>query len=155
MARKKLSDYMKKKRNCKFCKIVHDQDRSKIYFENNHIVVVQGRDHHKGHLIVMPRTHEEHIMMLHQKTLEHLMDGTILVCKALHKAINFDRLNFEYLDNWDPHIHINVYPRFKTDKDWGNPPEIPKKGKKYIPKPLSEKEIKIFERELAKIKRKL
>lgn len=146
---------IKKKSKCKFCQIVHDKDRSKIYFENKHIVVVQGRDHHKGHLVIMPRTHEEHIMLLHPKTLNMLFDGTILICRALHKAIKFDRLNFEYLDNWDPHIHINIYPRFKTDKDWGNPPIIPAKGKKYTPKPLSVKERTIFERELQKIKKKL
>jgi len=145
----------KRKRDCKFCDIVHSKDKSKIYWENNHLVVVQGRDHHKGHLVIMPRTHEEHIMMLRPKTLNMLFDATILICRALHKAIKFDRLNFEYLDNWDPHIHINVYPRFKTDKDWGNPPVIPKKGKKYIPKHLTEKERKIFERELKKVSNKL
>ena len=140
----------KKHPDCKFCKEIH-RKKKKILFENEHIIVIMGRRHHKGHLVILTRTHEEHLMLLHPHTLESFFNDTIKVCRALHKAIKFDRLNLEYLDNWDPHIHWNIYPRFKTDKDWGNPPVIPPKDKKIKPKKLTEKELKILKKELAKI----
>ena len=140
------------KKDCKFCARLKKGD---FVFENNHIVVFFGRPHHKGHMVVTTKRHELDLMRLHPKTLDSYMNDTMLICRALHKAIKFDRLNFEYLDNWDPHIHFNVYPRFKTDPDWGNPPKIPTKKQKFTPKEMTEKEIKIFERELNKIKKKL
>ncbi len=139
-----------KHKDCKFCQKI--KDKSTILFENPHIIVVFGRLHHKGHLVILTRAHEEHLMMLHEKTLDSFFTDSIKVCRALHKAIKFDRLNMEYLDNWDPHIHWNIYPRFKTDKDWGNPPVIPGKNAKVKPKEMTEKEMKIFLRELKKIK---
>ncbi|MEA3430409.1 MAG: hypothetical protein U9R08_04005 [Nanoarchaeota archaeon] len=135
---------------CKFCKLhIKKED---ILFENAHIIVVMGRAHHKGHLVIATRAHEEHLMLLHRKTLNSFFNDAIKVCRALHKAIKFDRLNMEYLDNWDPHIHWNIYPRFKTDKDWGNPPDIPKKGKKFKNLRLTESEMKLFKKELQKLK---
>ncbi|MBW3014797.1 HIT family protein [Candidatus Woesearchaeota archaeon] len=136
--------------DCKFCKWhVKKED---ILFENPHIIVVMGRAHHKGHLVIATRPHEEHLMLLHPKTLSHFFNDAIKVCRALHTAIKFDRLNLEYLDNWDPHIHWNIYPRFKKDKDWGNPPYIPKKGERFKSQKLTDKEMRIFKRELKKIK---
>ena len=134
---------------CKFCKLV--KDKSKIIFENPHIIVVLGRAHHKGHLVVLTKAHEEHLMQLHEKTLDSFFNDTMKICKALNKAIKFDRLNMAYLNNWDPHIHWNIYPRFKKDSDWGQPPKIPKKNAKFKPKTLSEKELKIFKKALSKI----
>jgi len=83
------------------------------------------------------------------------MNDTILICRALDKAIKFDRINLEYLDNWDFHIHWNVYARFKSDPDFGNPPEIPKKGQKFKDRSLTAKELKIFLKEIDKIKDQL
>jgi diadenosine tetraphosphate (Ap4A) HIT family hydrolase len=146
---KTKSQHPDKHPDCKFCNLV--KDKKNIIYENPHIIVVFGRPHHKGHLVVLTRAHEEHIMKLHEKSLDSLFNDTMKVCKALHKAIKFDRLNLEYLNNWDPHIHWNIYPRFKTDKDWGNPPKIPKKNGKFKPKNLSKKELAVFKKQLSKI----
>lgn len=135
--------------DCKFCRMI--KYPSKILFENPHIIVVFGRLHHKGHLVILTRPHEEHLMLLHEKTLDSFFNDTMKVCRALHKAIKFDRLNLEYLDNWDPHIHWNVYPRFKTDADWGDSPKIPGKNKKIKPKKMTKKEMSVFKKELKKL----
>jgi diadenosine tetraphosphate (Ap4A) HIT family hydrolase len=134
---------------CKFCQLI--KNRSEILFENPHIIVVFGRPHHKGHIIILTRAHEEHLMLLHEKTLDSFFNDTMKVCKALHKAIDFERINIEYLDNWDDHIHWNIYPRFKTDKDWGQPPYIPKKKEKFKEKYMDWKEIEAFRKELKKL----
>jgi len=140
-------------KTCKFCKKIKKKDD--VVFENDHIVAMWGRQHHKGHLMVMPRIHEEHLLRLHPNTIDSFMNDTILICRALDKAIKFDRINLEYLDNWDFHIHWNVYARFKSDPDFGNPPEIPKKGQKFKDRSLTAKELKIFLKEIDKIKDQL
>ena len=128
---------------CKFCKILHEQ-KDKIIFHNEHIAVVFGRLHHKGHLVVLPRVHEEHFLKLHETTLNSFFNDTVKIMKALDKAIKPDIINLEYLDNWDHHIHWNVYPRFKSDPDWGNPPTIPGKDDTFEEKKMTDKEMKIF-----------
>lgn len=152
--------FIKKKRHhphqhpgCKFCRKI--KAKKDILFENAHIVVMFGRQHHKGHLLVMPKAHEEDLLRLHEKTLDSFMNDTIKIMKALGKAIKPDLFNLEYLDNWDRHIHWNIYPRFKKDKDWGNPPDIPPKGAGFKPKPLTKQEFAVFKRELDRIKKEL
>ena len=142
------------KKGCKFCDLIKAQSKE-ILFENDHIVVLFGRQHHKGHVLVMTRSHEEDLLRLHEKTLDSFFNDTVKICKALGKAIKPDRFNLEYLDNWDPHVHWNIYPRFKKDKDFGQPPYIPKKGEKFEPRDLNYKELKIFLKEIDRIKKEL
>ena len=118
--------------DCKFCKILKEQ-KDKVIFENEHIAVVFGGPHHKGHIAILPKIHVEHFLRLQEKTLDSFFNDTVDVMKALDKAIKPDIINLEYLDNWDHHIHWNIYPRYKTDPDWGNPPIIPKKEEPPVP----------------------
>ena len=46
----------------------------------------------------------------------------------MNKIFSPDRLNYELLGNWEPHIHWHIYPRYKTDLDWGQPPLLHWKG---------------------------
>jgi diadenosine tetraphosphate (Ap4A) HIT family hydrolase len=142
-----------KKTECKFCKMMKER-KEDVLFENEHIFVVFGRPHHKGHLVVCTKRHETNIMLLRPDTLDSYLNDTMQVCRALNKAIKYDRLNFEYLDNWDPHIHMNIYPRFMKDKDWGQPPYIPGKKEKFKEQYLNWKEIEEFRKELECIKSK-
>jgi diadenosine tetraphosphate (Ap4A) HIT family hydrolase len=138
---------------CRFCQRI--QARKDILFENQHIVVMFGRQHHKGHLVVMPKAHEEDLMKLHRKTLASFMNDTIKIMSALGKAIRPDLFNLEYLDNWDHHVHWNVYPRFRSDPDWGSPPRIPGRNSKFRPRMLSKKELSVFRKELKNLKKRL
>ena len=138
---------------CKFCKNI--KEKKDILFENNHIVVMFGRPHHKGHIVVMPKVHEEDLLKLHEKTLDSFLNDTVKIMKALGKAIRPDLFNLEYLDNWDHHVHWNIYPRFKSDLDYGNPPQIPKKGKKFKPRLLSKNETDVFNRQIMRLKKEL
>jgi diadenosine tetraphosphate (Ap4A) HIT family hydrolase len=157
VAKKKTTKAKKAKKkkhpDCKFCRLIRAKER--ILFENDHIVVMFGRQHHKGKLVIMPKSHEEDLLRLHEKTLDSFMNDTIKIMKALGRAIKPDLFNLEYLDNWDHHVHWNVYPRFKTDADWGNPPVIPPRDAKFKPKTLTKKELAVFKKELDKIKKEL
>ncbi len=138
---------------CNFCQIIMKE--KEILFEDDHIVVVFGRLHHKGHLVIMIKTHEEDLLKLHEKTVDSFMNDTIKIMRALDKAIKPDLFNLAYYDNWDHHIHWNVYPRYKSDSDWGNPPYIPNKGEHFDPKPLTEEEMDIFIKELNRLRKKI
>ena len=138
---------------CKFCQRI--KAKKDIIFENAHIVVMFGRPHHKGHIVVMPKAHEEDLLKLHQKTLDSFLNDTVKVMKALGKAIKPDLFNLEYLDNWDHHVHWNIYPRFKSDLDYGNPPKIPGKDQRFKPRLLSPKEVKTLNSGIRKIKKEL
>ena len=151
--KKKTSRKPVKMPKCKFCKNI--KQKKDIIFQNKHIVVMFGRPHHKGHIIVMTKVHEEDLLKLHEKTLDSFLNDTVMIMKALKKAIRPALFNLEYLDNWDHHIHWNIYPRFKKDKDYGNPPEIPLKGEKFKEKMMSKKEIDTFKKELKKISKEL
>jgi diadenosine tetraphosphate (Ap4A) HIT family hydrolase len=138
---------------CRFCQRI--RAKKDILFENAHIVVMFGRPHHKGHIIVMPKAHEEDILKLHQKTLGSFLNDTVRVMKALGKSIHPDLFNLEYLDNWDHHVHWNIYPRFRSDPDYGDPPKIPGKDARFRPRLLSQKELKVLDSEMRKLKREL
>src|SRR3989344_954278 len=66
----------KKHSGCRFCDIVHRQ-KNRILFENDHLIVVFGRLHHKGHLVVLTRTHEEHLMLMHKHTIDAYFNDTV------------------------------------------------------------------------------
>ena len=59
---------------------------------------------------------------------------------------------WEYLDNWDFHVHWNIYPRFKDDPDYGNPQVIPPRGSKFKEYKMTKKELSDFKKEINKIK---
>ena len=75
--------------------------------------------------------------------------------RILKKVIKPNHFNLAYFDNWDNHVHWNIYPRFKSDSDWGNPPSIPGKDDVYKPKYLTPEENNIFIQELKKLNGKV
>jgi len=89
---------------------------------------------------------------LPEKALDSFINDAVKIIKALDKVIEPATTNLEYLDNWDFHVHWNVYPRFKTDPDYGNPPVIPPKGSKFKEYKMTKKEMAAFKKEIKKIK---
>ena len=136
----------------KFCKMI--KEKKGIIFENEHIVVALGRQHHKGHLVILTRVHEENLLRLHYKTLDSFINDTVHIMKALDTVLKPALFNLEYLDNWDAHVHWNVYPRFVNDPDYGQPPEIPKKGEKFKDRSMSKKEIDAFKKKIKELVKK-
>ncbi len=134
---------------CKFCRKIRENE---IVYESEHIVVVMGRQHHKGHLVVATRKHVENMFDLPEKALDSFVNDTIKIIRALDKVLKPATTNLEYLDNWDFHVHWNIYPRFKSDPDYGNPPIIPPKGVKFKEKKMTKKEMAAFMKEIEKIK---
>ena len=96
VARESRNDKRRKKQksiDCKFCR--HIKSKKDVVFENQHIVVVFGRPHHKGHLVVMPRHHEENLLLLHEKTLDSFLNDTILARRKLERYLDEDHYSMD------------------------------------------------------------
>lgn len=135
---------------CKFCRKIRTDE---VIYETDHIAVVLGRQHHKGHIVVATKKHIENMFDLPEKALDAFINDTVKIIKVLDRIIKPDTVNLEYLDNWDFHVHWNIYPRFKEDPDYGNPPVIPPRGAKFKERKMSKKEMSDFKKEINKIKK--
>lgn len=111
-------------KNCKYCEIIKGKRKRKggIIFENKYAVVFLGNQHHKGHTIIALKKHIEDVLDLTEREREDFFDVVIKIAKAVKKAMKPDKLNYALFGNWVPHLHWHIYPRYKADDDWGDPP---------------------------------
>ncbi len=135
---------------CKFCRKIREDE---VIYETDHMVVVLGRQHHKAHLVVATKKHIENMFHLPEEALDKFFNDTVKIVKAIDKTLKPATINLEYLDNWDFHVHWNIYPRFKTDPDYGNPPVIPPRGSKFKEYNMTKKEMTAFKKEIDKLKK--
>ncbi len=123
---------------CKFCE--WEKHYKKIY-ENSHAVAVWGSPYVKGHVKVMLKRHAENLTELSPEEASAIMDAWIKVGKAIEQVVHPDIINWQINCNWTRHVHGHIYPRWKTDHDWGEPIALPtheqERNKTYIPKDLT------------------
>ena len=123
---------------CKFCE--WKKHYRKIY-ENEHAVAVWGSPYVRGHVKVMLKRHAENLTELSIEEASAIMDAWIKVGKAIEQVLRPDIINWQINCNWTRHIHGHIYPRWKSDRDWGEPIQLPtheqERNKTYIPKEIS------------------
>jgi diadenosine tetraphosphate (Ap4A) HIT family hydrolase len=131
---------------CKFCE--WDKHYAKIY-ENKHCVAVWGAPYVRGHVKVILKRHAENLTELSHEEACSIMDAWLKVGKAIESVIKPDIINWQINCNWTRHIHGHIYPRWKTDSDWGEPIRLPTRKqadeKLYHPKPLPQEEMNRIE----------
>ncbi len=132
-----MSDY------CKFC---HWKDHYEKIWENDHVVAVWGSPYVKGHVKVILKRHAANLTELSAEESHAFMDAWIVVGKAVEQVLKPDIINWQINGNWVRHLHGHIYPRFKSDPDWGEPIHLPSKiedrDRDYVAKPLSDDEKK-------------
>lgn len=123
-------------KDCKFCSIVSHKSLRKdwIIYKDRHVIVFPGRQHHKGHIIIALKRHEEYLLRLSVSEADKFFNSVLRMARAVKRALKPDRLNYALFGNWVPHLHWHIYPRLKEDLDWGQPPYL-----------LSKKELSDFE----------
>jgi len=136
---------------CKFCDIIADRRKKDILFQDSWVVVFLGRPHHLGHTQVVLRQHKEDLTALSEKELHAFVDRLVMVARVLDKVLKPDKLNYELLGNWVPHLHWHILPRFKSDPDFGNPPGEPLRGQPFTHRNPNEEQVKTIKDELKKI----
>lgn len=123
---------------CKFCEL---QKHYRKIYENKHAVAVWGSPYIRGHVKVILKRHSENLTELSSDEASSIMDAWIKVGKAFEQVIHPDIINWQINCNWTRHIHGHIYPRWKTDPDWGEPIKLPtheqERNKTYFAKELS------------------
>lgn len=127
---------------CKFCEWEKHYD--KVY-ENKHAVAVWGSPYVKGHIKVIIKRHADNLTDLTSEEGNALFELWKTVGKAVERVLKPDIINWQINGNWVRHVHGHIYPRWKEDKDWGEPIQLPTskqdKSKDYDAKSLSDVEV--------------
>ncbi|KPJ56841.1 hypothetical protein AMJ49_03820, partial [Parcubacteria bacterium DG_74_2] len=104
-------------KDCKYCEIIKGERKRKggIIFEDEHVIVFLGNQHHKGHTIGVLKRHIEDVLNLTEEERDNFFDIMIKIARAIRKAMKPDKLNYALFGNWVPHLHWHIYPRYKAD----------------------------------------
>ena len=144
---------------CKFCNI----KKREIIYETKTSIIREGSGFHHGHLQIILKQHKTDLTKLPKKEYTNFLIDLQETAKIVKKVFKPDMLNYELLGNWVPHLHWHIYPRYKTDPDYAQPPILSWKlmGMRVIPprieltnKPLTRKEKESLSEEFKKQKTK-
>jgi len=76
---------------------------------------------YRGYSIVVYNSHETTLENLPEEKQIQFYRDMLKISSAIVKVFKPDKMNYELLGNWVPHLHWHVVPRYKTDPCWGNP----------------------------------
>ncbi len=131
---------------CKFCEW---HKHYKKILENEHAVAVWGSPYVRGHVKVILKRHAENLTELSREEAHAIIDLWLKVGKALEKVIHPAIINWQINCNWTRHVHGHIYPRWESDRDWGEPIQFPTRedvhNKDYDLKELSPEDMKRIE----------
>lgn len=109
-------------KECPLCRIVVNM-RYEMRIKN--LVVstafLEENQAYRGYSIVVYNSHETALENLSDENQMQFYRDMLKVSSAIVKAFKPDKMNYELLGNWVPHLHWHVVPRYKTDPCWGNP----------------------------------
>ena len=80
-----------------------------------------GNQAYRGYSIVVYNSHETALENLPEKNQIQFYRDMLKISSAIVEVFKPDKMNYELLGNWVPHLHWHVVPRYKTDPCWGNP----------------------------------
>ncbi|PIO00616.1 hypothetical protein COT72_00065 [archaeon CG10_big_fil_rev_8_21_14_0_10_43_11] len=103
---------------CSFCSL----PKKDILFETDTSRVREGDGAHHGHVQVIFKRHETDVLQLSKKEYAAFCDDLRTVAKAVQEVLAPDTLNYALYGNWVAHLHWHIYPRYKTDPDFAQPP---------------------------------
>ncbi len=76
---------------------------------------------YRGYSVVVYNSHETALENLSEENQIQFYRDMLKISSAIVKAFKPDKMNYELLGNWVPHLHWHVVPRYKTDPCWGDP----------------------------------
>ncbi len=103
--------------DCVFCDIMAGRARGDVIYEDALTVAfVDPRQHHPGHVLVVPRAHVNDIRQLNPRSGAALMNTMIRMARAVDRAFPNEGMSL-----WHsigpaafqevPHMHMHVHPR--------------------------------------------
>ena len=106
---------------CVFCEIAQGLSPAEIVLEDDRVIaIVDRRQFHPGHTLVMPRRHLHDVRELDHATGTALMWAVVRVTRAVGAAFPNQGLSLwhsigEAAFQEVPHLHIHVHPRILGD----------------------------------------
>jgi len=108
--------------DCIFCKIIKGElPSSKIYEDDELLAFLNIQPVNKGHVLIIPKQHQELIAELDDKTLGNMIALANKINKAIRKSdIKSEGINLFLADGEAAgqdifHVHLHVIPRFSKD----------------------------------------
>ncbi len=107
--------------DCIFCKIAAGEIPSATVYEDGDFrAILDIAPAHKGHTIILPKTHAANLLELDDSTAAKLLSVAKKIAKALKEELGCDGINL--LQNNGAaagqsvfHLHVHVVPRYDGD----------------------------------------
>lgn len=85
------------------------------------IVVLGWNQHFYGYTLFMCKQHVTELYQLNSEFQAEYLKEMVIVAKAVSKAFDADKMNYECLGNGDTHLHFHLFPRKQGDLgEYGN-----------------------------------
>lgn len=107
---------------CEFCEIFSDKNPTKVLDLEYGALFLNYNQSFTGRCLYIPF---DHYTNLNQITSENFMlynNEIQFVAIKIQETFNSEIINIAMLCNKVRHIHWHLIPRYKSDKNWGNPP---------------------------------
>jgi histidine triad (HIT) family protein len=108
--------------SCIFCQIIANESPvSKIYEDDTLLAFMDIQPVNKGHVLIIPKQHEELITALDDQTLGRMMVLANKINKAIRRsAVRCEGINLFLADGEAAgqevfHAHLHIIPRFSKD----------------------------------------
>ena len=104
--------------DCLFCEIIAKKSPAHFVYEDEKYVAILDRyPIHRGHTLVMPRTHHERIIDMPIESVSTLFTKTIPIARGVIEATQADGFNIgqnngRAANQIIPHVHVHVIPRY-------------------------------------------
>ena len=104
--------------HCAFCKIVRDDDGSRVFEDEHTIAFLDHRPLFPGHCLLIPRSHFETVQDLPQSLVAPLFTNVRILAAAVELGMQaegtFIAVN-NRISQSVPHFHVHIVPRRKGD----------------------------------------
>jgi histidine triad (HIT) family protein len=112
---------MSAKEDCIFCKIISGKlPGTKIYEDDDAVVIMDIMPLNRGHLLVIPKEHFENILEIDPELYGRLHTIVAKTAGAVDASISPEGMNVMQLNGKAgnqvvPHVHIHLVPRWEGD----------------------------------------
>lgn len=106
-----MIEELKKDKDCIFCKIIAKEITAQIIYEDDlSLVIMDVNPINNGHVLILPKSHEDHLWDLSENTYIHLFKVARKISAALRVALNPKRVGLIVEGFEVPHAHIHLTP---------------------------------------------